>query len=148
MRWSLLVTCHFTTWFSHFAGHICHHYWHEYHPCIRSATVPASRCALVQCLTFIYSFEALCADGEVCGKPQGQYRSTADYRGGQHESWQPEKKQRELFEKTRLWNAARQFTVDSWKQTIRQHGIWKPETQKNKFVLDKNMVVCFSLMFW
>ena len=26
MWWSLFVTCHFTTWFSHSAGHICHHY--------------------------------------------------------------------------------------------------------------------------
>lgn len=42
-------------------------------------------------LTFIHCFEALGTNSKVCGEPQGQYRSTADYRGGQHESRQPEK---------------------------------------------------------
>lgn len=70
----ILFTQHFPTQFNPFAGKICHHFWLSLHT------------SLIHCLTFVYSFEALCTDGKVCGKPQGQYRSTADYRGGQHES--------------------------------------------------------------
>lgn len=47
--------------------------------------------SLTRSLTFIHGFEALRADGKVCGEPQGQYRSAAHYRRRQHESGQPEK---------------------------------------------------------
>lgn len=67
----------FQTRHKHFAGH---------HYGVRHCLCGHSICALTHCLTFVYSFEALRTDGKVCGKPQGQYRSTADYGGRQHES--------------------------------------------------------------
>lgn len=47
-------------------------------------------CSHTRSLTFVDGFEALRADGKVCGEPQGQYGSAAHYRRRQQESRQPE----------------------------------------------------------
>lgn len=75
-------------------------------------------CTLTHCLTFIYSFEALCTDGKICGKPQGQDRSTADNRWGQHESWQPEKNK--TFWKNISLNRAKTIVLltSAWVQEV------------------------------